>query len=125
MDNELVQLDSVYASPGFLLLAVDDVGERLGCVGLRALEGDGDAYAASAEVRRLFVRDKARGSGLGRRLAGTLVEQAIGNGISRLVLNTLPAMSQAIALYESMGFEQVEPYVEEPLDEVLYFALDV
>lgn len=34
-------------------------------------------------------------------------------------------MEQAISLYQSMGFKPCEPYVEEPLDGVLYFALDL
>ena len=79
------------------------------------------ATPATAEIRRLFVRDEARGTGLGRRLAEQLVAHAQAADISRLVLNTLPAMTEAQALYVSMGFESCAPYVDEPLDGVLYY----
>ncbi len=66
MADELVQLVDVYGSPGFLLLAVDDSGQRLGCVGLKnlgAINGQ-----ATGEIRRLFVRESGRTAGLGRSL---------------------------------------------------------
>ena len=53
-----------------------------------------------------------------------LTEHASATGFRRLVLNTLPAMTDAIALYRSVGFVECEPYTEEPLDETLYFDLE-
>lgn len=119
MDDELVQLASVYEAPGFLLLAVDDDGERLGCVGVRALS-DSDGRC---EMRRMFVRSQGRGLGLGRSLADRLVAQATAAGFEQIVLNTMPAMTEAVALYESMGFSLIDPYVDEPLDDILYYGL--
>ena len=81
--------------------------------------------AQTCEIRRLFVRSEGRGGGLGRALADRLVDDAGLAGFSRLVLNTLPEMTEAIHLYESMGFQQCDPYVEEPLDGVLYFGVDL
>ena len=118
-----MQLDSVYAAPGFLLLAVGDDGQRLGCVGARALPKT--PLGPSCEVRRLFVRDQGRGLGVGRALAGQLIIQAQLAGFTTLVLNTLPEMTEAVGLYKSMGFRECEPYVDEPLDGVLYFSLSL
>lgn len=123
MDNELVELASIYESPGFLLLATGPDDERLGCVGLRTLDPI-DAQM-SGEIRRLFVRHDGRGQGLGRLLTERLIADAARGGFARLVLNTLPAMNEAVALYEALGFEPSEPYVDEPLDDTLYFALDL
>ncbi len=110
----------MYAEPGFLLLARSDDGERLGCVGLRSM-GTTDGVVIG-EIRRLFVRAEGRGMGLGRRLVDELAHDAYAAGIGRLVLNTLPEMAEATSLYTSMGFEQCEPYVDEPLDGVLYYS---
>lgn len=122
MESELVQLATVYAAPGFLLLAQGDGGERLGCVGLRSLPGDTPLIG---EIRRLFVRQEGRGERLGRRLADALVERAEAAGFEQLVLNTLPEMTEAIGLYESLGFARIEPYVDEPLKETLYYGLQL
>jgi ribosomal protein S18 acetylase RimI-like enzyme len=117
-----VQLASIYSSPGFLLLANDDDGTRLGCVGLRAIDTD---EPDTGEVRRLFVREQGRGRGLGRSLTERLISDAADRGFTRLVLNTLPSMSEAIGLYGALGFRRSDPYVDEPLDETLYFALEL
>ena len=123
MDNELVQLAEIYVAPGFLLLASDSASERLGCVGLRSLGAvDGQL---TGEIRRLFVRGAARGQGLGAALTEMLRVEAGKAGFARLVLNTLPAMHEAIALYEGLGFEPSVPYVDEPLDDTLYLSLSI
>ena len=125
MENELVQLDTVYADPGFLLLARDKDGERLGCVGVRTIDDAGQSDSVAGEVRRLFVRETGRGTGVGAALVARLLEDAGIRGFERLVLNTLPSMSEAIGLYGRAGFSASEPYVEEPLDDTLYFARDL
>ena len=121
MDNELVELASIYGSPGFLLLAREETGERLGCVGLRNLgQLNGEM---TGEIRRLFVREDGRGSGLGRSLTERLIADAIAHGFDRLVLNSVPSMHEALELYRALGFEQSEPYVDEPLEDTYYLAL--
>lgn len=115
MAAELVSLRSFYADPGFLLLATRD-GEAIGCVGLRSLG------AEVAEVRRLYVSPTARSDGLGRRLMSDLISEAQSRDIKRLVLNTLPTMAHAQALYGDLGFEAIAPYVDEPTEGVLYFG---
>ncbi|MDN5765448.1 MAG: GNAT family N-acetyltransferase [Humibacillus sp.] len=93
MTTELVELRTYYSAPGLLLLARDD-GQPAGCVGVRAL------VAPIGEVRRLFVRPEYRGQGFGRRLLEAATEQARRNGLCRLVLTTLPTMTEARMLYE-------------------------
>jgi ribosomal protein S18 acetylase RimI-like enzyme len=118
MGAELVQLRSFYAPPGFLLLA--RVGhEAAGCVGLRTID------AAVGEVRRLYVRPSHRSSGIARRLMDRLLEEAAAARLRRLVLSTLPTMTQALALYAGYGFVRTEPYVERPTEGVVYLALDL
>lgn len=115
MSTELVQLRSVYAEPGFLLLARRD-GQPVGCVGVRAIT------PATGEIRRLFMHPDHRGGGLGSRLLAEATERSRAGGIERLVLNTLPTMTSARKLYDADGYAPIEPYVDEPVDGVQYLA---
>lgn len=125
MESELVELDTIYADPGFLLLARDTNSERLGCVGLRLLDGLEHATVRTGEIRRLFVRETSRGTGTGHALTTRLLNDARDNGFERLVLNTVPTMTEAIRIYRHLGFAPCETYVDTPLDDTLYFSLDL
>ncbi|QQP87471.1 GNAT family N-acetyltransferase [Skermanella sp. TT6] len=94
----------VAALPGLWMLAWQD-GEPVGVVGLSApAEAGGDC-----EMRRLYVRDDWRGTGLGRRLCEAALDEARRRGYTGMHLETLPSMAAALGLYRSLGFEPVPP----------------
>lgn len=117
-DKELMELPGAYAPPGGrLLLALDDE-ETAGCIALRNL---GDNVC---EMKRLFVRPKFQGCGLGRALTKRIIEEARLLGYRAMRLDTLPAkMSQAVVLYRSFGFKEIEPYYHNPTQGTLYMEL--
>ena len=113
-----MQLRSFYAHPSRILLALNEDGAPVGVVALLVSDRVG-------EIRRLYVTPQQRTGGLGRRLVEMLITHARELGLNRLVLNTLPTMVHAQALYRSVGFVDTEAYVEKPTDGVVYLQREV
>jgi putative acetyltransferase len=88
-----------------------------GCVGVRMLDPQ------TAEMKRLYVRAEHRGKGLGRALAEAAIEAAREAGCVRIVLDTLPKMQEAQALYRALDFRPIDPYLENPTPGALCFEL--
>lgn len=117
-DKEVAELPGDYAPPtGRLLLAVEN-DQVAGCVALRKID-DG-----IGEMKRLYVRPEFRGKGLGRMLTETIIEAARDAGYQRLRLDTLPGrMDQAIAMYRSLGFKDIERYYNNPYEDAAFMEL--
>jgi GNAT superfamily N-acetyltransferase len=115
--TERSTLPGQYAPPGGALLIARDGEAAAGCVALRQLD------AGTGEMKRMYVRDAYRGTGLGRRLAVAIVEEARNRSYARIVLDTLPKLAPAIALYRDLGFRDTGPYLPSPTPGALCFEL--
>ena len=117
LDLSFQDFEAELADPlGFyeLVLLADD-----GCVALRRI-GE-----LTCEMKRLYVRPVARGSGLGRRLAEAVIAEARARGYSRMLLDTLPEMTAAQALYRSLGFRETEAYRHNPVPGATFLELEL
>lgn len=117
VDAELKEFPSMYARPdgAFLLAWLDNA--LAGGVGLRRLA------PGICEMKRLFVYDRFRGKGVGRRLCAAVIEEAKQLGYKKMRLDTLGRMTAAIRLYESFGFKEIEPYRFNPDPTARYMEL--
>jgi ribosomal protein S18 acetylase RimI-like enzyme len=115
--DELKSLPGVYGAEGGALLVVFDSSEPAGTISLRRLD------AKSGEVKRLYLRPKFRGRGLGRRLLETVIDRANAVPYECLYADTLPSMMEALSLYQRSGFERVEAYSNTPTAGAIYLKL--
>jgi GNAT superfamily N-acetyltransferase len=114
-DDEVASLPGKYAPPDGRLYLAYDGDEPVGCIGLRSL-GDG-----VCEMKRLYLRDVARGKGLGVALIEKVISDAVEIGYSKMRLDTYPPkMGKAVSLYEAHGFYAIPPYYHNPHEGVLF-----
>jgi DNA-binding MarR family transcriptional regulator/GNAT superfamily N-acetyltransferase len=93
--------------PSGLLLVATLHGEPVGCGGLKLHDG------GAAEIKRMWVSPQVRGLGLGRRLLGELEAQARAHGAPAVHLETNRSLAEAIALYRSAGYREVQAFNDE------------
>jgi DNA-binding MarR family transcriptional regulator/GNAT superfamily N-acetyltransferase len=99
--------DADLAQPSGLLLLARLHGEPVGC---GALKFHG---TEPAELKRMWVANRARGLGLGRRLLAELEDQARRHGATVVRLETNQALTEAITLYRSAGYAEVSAFSDE------------
>jgi DNA-binding MarR family transcriptional regulator/GNAT superfamily N-acetyltransferase len=99
---------TVFRPPGGLFLVATRGNEPIGCGALK-FQG-----RRPPEIKRMWVASSARGLGVGRRVLQELEAAATAHG-SRLVrLETNRTLSEAINLYRSAGYVEVEAFNDEP-----------
>lgn len=97
--------DAMLAGRGRLLLAHLHA-RPAGLVALKPVDDD------VAEVKRLFVRQSARGHSIGRALLYRLIAAARAEGFRTLRLETTTFMREARAIYAAFGFRDVPAFAQ-------------
>jgi len=109
-DEELASLPGKYAAPSGALIVARVDGAPMGCVALRRID------ERTCEMKRLFVRPEGRGLKIGAELVRRIIEAAEARGYEAMRLDTLRVIMQAaISLYQGFGFQDIEPYIYNPL----------
>ena len=115
--SELAGLPGQYAPPSGDLLVARVNGAAAGCVALRRLD------QSTLEMKRLYVRPSARGTGLGKLLVEAAISIARQNGYAELRLDTLASMASAQKLYGVLGFVEIPPYGKASLPGTRFYSL--
>jgi len=100
------QLPDIHARPKGDILVADLDGTPVGCA-MYYLHGTG-----SCEIKRIFVDQSARGYGAGEKLVRTAMTRAKSDGHDHMVLDTVHTLTEAIALYQRVGFVPAKPFYE-------------
>jgi DNA-binding MarR family transcriptional regulator len=100
--------DAEMIRPAGLLLIASLHGEPVGC---GALIFCPDAVGL---VKRMWVAPAVRGLGLGRRLLYELEDRARAEAVRLMRLETRDELPEAIRMYETSGYREVEPFNDEP-----------
>ena len=111
--HEIDTLETYYE---LMLLARED-GDVAGCVALRRIDSE------LCEMKRLYVRPAFRGRDLGRALANAVIAEARQRSYQRMRLDTLPTMTSAMALYQSLGFRDIAAYRFNPIEGTRFLEL--
>lgn len=85
-------------------------GKAVGAVGLKPFD------EGRAELKRLYVRPEGRGYGIGLALCEACSLAARAHGYETLLLDTDNGLTHANAIYERLGFRDIERYYNNPMD---------
>lgn len=117
-EAELAAIVTQYGPPeGGLLLVVSEVGEALGCVGIRKHKPQ------IAELKRMYLRPEYQGRGIGKALLQQAIQLARNLKYREIWLDTLASMQPAIHTYEAAGFREIPAYYPNPHAGVRYMGM--
>lgn len=113
VENDIPKL-SQFAAPscGLFIAKVD--GQNAGCAGFR------QNNQSTAEIKRMYVKPEYRRQGIGRALLQTIIDEATKLGYTKIRLDTGSFAKEAQKLYRSFGFQEIPPYSESDIPELLH-----
>ena len=104
-DKDLADIEQHYFSKnGYFGVVIEHTtNEIIGTFGLYRLDD------ASCELRKMYLLKRARGKGVGEFILKYAIQKAKEIGYSRIVLETISPLKEAIALYKKHGFKEITP----------------
>jgi putative acetyltransferase len=119
LEQEAARLPQSYLDQGGGAIVAFSHSRPVGFVAWRSLAAP--ELASSWELKRLWIRPEARGSGTGRSLIQAVLDRARANSKSTVLLDTAPdVMSAAHRLYLQLGFVECQPYNGPSLNGIIY-----
>lgn len=118
-EEELENLNKMYAEPegGIILCKIEN--EYIGCVAIRKINNE------AAELKRMFIQPTHQGEGIGKELLRRAIELAKAANYSCIRLDTLSHMVAAINLYKKYDFYEIPAYYNNPNATAVYFELKI
>lgn len=98
----------LHESVAFFVLRRD--GSPAGCGGVKICDRDHVGGRDYGEIKRMYVRPRFRGLGLGLLMLRHLADHALQEGVPLLRLETGIHQHEAVALYRRFGFQSIRPF---------------
>lgn len=117
--KELEEVDIQYNKPGGSLILAYIDERAVGCAGIRELE------RGIAELKRMFVQPEYQGYKIGRKLLEISIDITKELNYSKIRLDTLPEMTQALKLYRTFGFYEIPAYRYNPVMGTVYMEKEL
>lgn len=114
-DEELQQLEKMYAPPAGGIILCKSGNDFIGCVAIRKIDKD------TAELKRMYVQPEHQHKGIGKMLLERSVILAKEFNYNCIRLDTLNNMLPAINLYKKNGFYEIPFYYNNPINTAIYF----
>lgn len=102
-DSDLRDINDSYLSNGGVFRIVESNGKAVGSYGLYV------TTPHSCELRKMYLLPEFRGRGLGKRMIEDALREAGARGFSEMTLETNSCLKEAVCLYKSYGFVEIEP----------------
>jgi len=118
-EAEFGELPGKYAAPSGCILLAERDEALVGCVAFRRVNSD------ICEMKRMYVRPKARGDHLGRDLVERLIVEARIAGYREMRLDVMEKSVAARRLYASLGFVPAEPVSFNPVPGASFLGLQM
>jgi putative acetyltransferase len=116
--KDIEQLPGRYAAPVGAVVLATVGGELAGCGAYTAT-----AHSGIAEIKRVYVRDGFRRQGLARALTQALISRARQAGYATAAICTWPHNTQALALYQQLGFVPISSFREPSKAHLVFLGL--
>ncbi len=118
-NDEVMELRTMYGTPGGGIMLCKDDHAFIGCAGIRKINAD------IAELKRMFIKPAYQKRGIGKQLLQQAVELAEELNYKTIRLDTLNYMTPAINLYKQYGFYEIPAYYHNPNETAVYFELKI
>ncbi len=112
------QLFELFQTPRSFYYVVEKDREILGGCGVYPTKG---LPEGCAELVKLYLLSSSRGLGIGKKLLELCADEAKAMGYHKLYLESMPELSAAVGLYESVGYKKIDA----PLGDSGHFACDL
>lgn len=117
--EEMEHLEDKYGFPDGRLYLLMDREKPAASIALHKIDEQ------TCELKRLYVKPEYRRQGIAEKLLDRIIEEAHETGYSYMVLDTMPALKEAIRLYEKKGFYRIEKYNNNPFEKMLFYKKDL
>ena len=117
--EEMEHLEDKYGLPDGRLYLLMDREKAAASVALHKIDEQ------TCELKRLYVKPEYRRQGIAEMLLDRLISEARETGYSYMVLDTMPALKEAIRLYEKKGFYRIGKYNNNPFEKMLFYKKDL